>query len=59
MNLADFLRKIANAQANSMGIPGLSRILMNKSNFPLFIGNYPKLGGKKRTPKGAQVYKNG
>lgn len=37
MNLADFLRKIANAQANSMGIPGLSRILMNEINMPVII----------------------
>ncbi|WP_434512511.1 PucR family transcriptional regulator [Desulfitobacterium sp. AusDCA] len=37
MNLADFLRKIATAQANSMGVPGLSRILMNEINMPVII----------------------
>ncbi|KUO60029.1 MAG: hypothetical protein APF84_13410 [Gracilibacter sp. BRH_c7a] len=37
MSLADFLRKIAAAQANSTGIPGLSRILMNEINMPVII----------------------
>lgn len=37
MNLTVFLRKITTAQANSMGIPGLSRILMNEINRPVII----------------------
>lgn len=37
MNHADFLRKITGAQANSSGIPGLSRILMKEINRPVII----------------------
>lgn len=37
MSLANFLRKIATAQANGAGLLGLSRILMNEINMPVII----------------------
>lgn len=37
MNLVEFFRKLTTAQANSTGIPGLSRILMNEINMPVIV----------------------